>query len=124
MFSNLTPTLTQIHCIYARWITLNQLFGTQKAIVFINKEIQMKTTLTLLALLTSLASTSWAAPKQWTFTYKPKSAKSFPLTFAAETKADAFKLASKACFQKLTNGQYPGEEKGLEYIDVCANPKM
>jgi hypothetical protein len=84
----------------------------------------MKTNLLTIAIITLMGSMTLAAPKQWTFTYKPKQQKSFPLTFTAETKADAFKLASKACFQRLTNGQYPGEEKGLEYIDVCANPKM
>lgn len=92
----------------------------------------MKTSLLTIALVSALGSTSFAASqpsgsaslKQWTFTYKPKAKDSFALTFNAETKQEAFKVASKACFHKLTNGQYPGEEKGLEYIDICANPKM
>lgn len=85
----------------------------------------MKTSLLVIALISALGSTSFAAsPKSWTFTYKPKAKDSFALTFNAETKQEAFKVASKACFHKLTNGQYPGEEKGLEYIDICANPKM
>ncbi len=84
----------------------------------------MKTALLTIALVSALGSTSFAASKNWTFTYKPKAKDSFALTFNAETKQEAFKVASKACFHKLTNGQYPGEEKGLEYIDICANPKM
>ena len=84
----------------------------------------MKTTLLLFAVVSALGSTSFAAPKAWSFTYKPKAKDSFTLTMQAETKQEAFKVASKSCFQKLTNGEYPGEEKGLEYIDICANPKM
>lgn len=35
----------------------------------------------------------------------------------------AFKLAAQKCFDFYTEGSYPGEEKGLDIIDVCANPK-
>ncbi len=42
----------------------------------------------------------------------------------AVNKDEAYKLAAKECFSQLTGGQYPGEEKGLEIIDICANPKM
>ncbi len=84
----------------------------------------MKTSLLSFALVTILGSTVMAASKDWTFTYKPKAKDSFTLTLQAESKQEAFKVASKACFQKLTNGEYPGEEKGLDYIDICANPKM
>ena len=37
---------------------------------------------------------------------------------------EAFKSASHECFQQLTGGKYPGEEKGLDIIDICANPKI
>ncbi len=84
----------------------------------------MKTALLSFALVTILGSVSLAASKSYTFTYKPKAAESFALTTQAESREAAFKVASKACFQKLTKGEYPGEEKGLEYIDTCANPKM
>lgn len=84
----------------------------------------MKTNLMTLVLLTLVSSTVLAAPQSWTFTYRPKSKNSFPLTIKADNKQEAFKMASKECFRKLTNGQYPGEERGLEYIDICANPKM
>lgn len=86
----------------------------------------MKTNLIALVFITVMTSTVMAAPqpKTWTFTYRPKADRAFPLTFTAESKAEAFKMASRECFRKLTKGEYPGDEKGLEYIDVCANPKM
>ena len=42
----------------------------------------------------------------------------------ASTEQAAFRLAASECYEVLTNGQYPGEEKGLVIIDICANPKM
>lgn len=36
--------------------------------------------------------------------------------------ASTFKMASAKCFFKLTGGVYPGAEKGLDIIDICANP--
>jgi hypothetical protein len=47
-----------------------------------------------------------------------------PISMKATSKEAAFKLAAKECFSKLTGGKYPGEEKGLDIIDICANPKM
>lgn len=48
-------------------------------------------------------------------------------TFAYEggftIEAVDLKEASKYCYQHLTKGVYPGEEKGLKFIDTCANPK-
>lgn len=35
----------------------------------------------------------------------------------------AYKIAAKQCFQELTKGKYPGEERGLYIIDICANPR-
>lgn len=40
-----------------------------------------------------------------------------------QIQATDFKSAAKQCFQKLTGGKYQGEEKGLDIIDICANPK-
>lgn len=62
--------------------------------------------------------------KSWTFTYKFKSNAPFQIKKSASSKDEAFKSAAKDCFQKLTGGNYPGESLGLDYIDVCANPKM
>ena len=57
---------------------------------------------------------------------KPKDNKdaNFTIVKAGASKELAFKLAAKDCYQKLTGGKYPGEERGLDIIDICANPKM
>jgi hypothetical protein len=82
----------------------------------------MKTLILTGSLLTSLVS--YSAPRSWTFTYKPKNKSTFQIKKEAQNQDDAFKMAAKECFSTLTNGVYPGESAGLEYIDVCANPKM
>lgn len=32
--------------------------------------------------------------------------------------------AAKLCYKTLSNGKYPGEEKGLDIIDICTNPRL
>ncbi len=72
----------------------------------------------------STAAFSMNAPtKSWTFSYKTTKNMTLQIKKSAPTYETAFKLAAKECFQKLTNGQYPGEERGLDIIDICANPK-
>ena len=39
-------------------------------------------------------------------------------------KASDYTTAARLCFSGLTMGQYQGEERSLEIIDVCANPTM
>lgn len=39
-----------------------------------------------------------------------------------EILAPDYKTAAQKCFLSLTNGQYPGEERGLDIIDICVNP--
>lgn len=95
------------------------------------KKTAKKQSLQLLSLILTLSlsvshialAKSDTSLKTFTFTYKPKSEKLFKLNLKAESFEQAFKLASKQCYQTLTKGVYPGEEKGLDYIDVCANPK-
>ena len=60
----------------------------------------------------------------YSFQFKAPQAKVFSITQKASSKEVAFKLAATECFRKLTGDKYPGEEKGLEIIDICANPKM
>ena len=62
--------------------------------------------------------------KPFSFKFKPFNAKFFSITQTAPSQEEAYKLAAKECFKKLTGDRYPGEEKGLEIIDICANPKM
>jgi hypothetical protein len=42
---------------------------------------------------------------------------------AAPTWEDGKPAAARSCFKALTNGKYPGEERGLDIIDICANPR-
>lgn len=61
--------------------------------------------------------------KSWSFKYKVSKSKSFQIQKKAVSFEDAFKAAAKDCYKQMTQGKYPGEEKGLEIIDICANPK-
>jgi hypothetical protein len=56
----------------------------------------------------------------YTFTYGLGD--NLKVTVPATNPQDAFRAAGKICFQKLTKGKYPGEEAGLDIIDICANP--
>ena len=62
--------------------------------------------------------------KLWTFEFKDLTHKKFQIKKEAPTYEEAYKLATKDCFQRLTGGNYPGEEKGLDIIDICVNPKI
>ncbi len=62
--------------------------------------------------------------KTWAFNYKDLSKKPFQIKKEAASYEEAYKSASRECFQQLTGGKYPGEEKGLDIIDICANPKI
>ena len=89
---------------------------------------KMTRTLSMIALtatmLVSTAAFSMNPPaKSWTFSYKTAKNMTLQIKKSAPSYESAFKLAAKECFQKLTNGQYPGEERGLDIIDICANPK-
>lgn len=64
-----------------------------------------------------------AVKKVWSFNYKDLSKKPFQIKKEATTYEEAYKSASRDCFQRLTGDKYPGEEKGLDIIDICANPK-
>ncbi len=82
----------------------------------------MKTIFLITVILTGFnAFSATSAQKVYQFQFKSLKA---PIAQAAATKDEAYKLAAKECFKKLTAGKYPGEEKGLEIIDICANPKM
>ena len=74
----------------------------------------------LLLVILTICSVSTAL-ESYKFSYKTDS--KLVIVVSAETYEDAFKRASKQCFKTLTKGIYPSEEKGLEYIDICANPR-
>lgn len=70
---------------------------------------------------------TWAAPsaqKTYNFQFKTSEHKKFAISQAAPSREEAYKIAARECFKKLTAGKYPGESRGLEIIDICANPKM
>lgn len=67
---------------------------------------------------------SASAKKSFLFTYKDLSKKPFQIKKEASNYEEAYKSASRECYQQLTQGKYPGEEKGLDIIDICANPKI
>lgn len=80
-------------------------------------------TIFLMAVLMMGLNTFAATKTEKTYLFKFKTIAQ-PIPMKASSKEEAFKLAAKECFSKLTGGQYPGEEKGLDIIDICANPKM
>jgi len=63
-------------------------------------------------------------PKSYSFHFTAPKSKTFAIITKAVSKEQAYKLAATECYNKLTGNKYPGEEKGLEIIDICANPKM
>ncbi|OFZ31947.1 MAG: hypothetical protein A2622_11960 [Bdellovibrionales bacterium RIFCSPHIGHO2_01_FULL_40_29] len=85
----------------------------------------MKTTLMTILMLAGLSANAAQSNSIKDFKFVFQSGKqSFELKKTAPTKDLAFKLAAKECYQRLTGGKYPGEERGLDIIDICANPKM
>lgn len=82
----------------------------------------------VLGLSLSFATLSEAKPhpasqKTYSFTYKTPTPKPLTLSIQSSDYDSAFKLAAKECYKSLSNGQYPGESRGLAMIDICANPK-
>ena len=70
---------------------------------------------------------------EWTFKFNTDSFKKntgtnfkdqeFSLVVKADTWEEAYKKASKECFNKLSGGSYPGEDRGMDIIDICVNPR-
>ena len=75
----------------------------------------------LFSTLSSFAATP--SGKDYKFTFK-SGTQTFEIKQKAASQEVAFKLAAKECFKTLTGGNYPGEERGMDIIDICANPKM
>ncbi len=78
--------------------------------------------LTVLSALHVLASNP--AAKEYKFTYRSSPTGNLEIKQQASSQEVAFKLAAKECFKQLTGGIYPGAERGLDIIDICANPKI
>ena len=86
----------------------------------------MKSVILTIVLLStsSVFAAQTPSPKSYVFQYKTHQNKNFTITSTANSQQEAFRIAAKECFNKLTGNKYPGEEKGLEIIDICANPKI
>jgi hypothetical protein len=55
-------------------------------------------------------------------TYEFKYKENTTVKVNASDKYQGFKLAAKICYRTLTKNVYPGEERGLDVIDICSNP--
>lgn len=53
--------------------------------------------------------------------YKCAKAETYRYKNGLIVNAKNFREAGHKCFWTLTGGVYPGEEKGLDIIDICAN---
>ncbi len=84
----------------------------------------MKTTLALISLVLVNLSAQAATNKEFKFVFNSQGSAQIEIKKLAPNKEQAFKMAAKECFNQLTGGRYPGEERGLDIIDICANPKM
>lgn len=78
--------------------------------------MQMLVAILTFSTATSFSSVVYAAP--YTFHYSSGAT----ITVEAASYEVAYKNAATACFRLLTGGLYPGEEQGLQIIDICANP--
>jgi hypothetical protein len=86
----------------------------------------MKTLLLIFGLITVYFSTSFAAvtpdTKEYGFKYK-FSGQTYEFKQLAGSYEEAFERVAVLCFNKLKNNQIVSEERGLDIIDVCANPR-
>lgn len=76
--------------------------------------------LMVLLIILGIGNMSWAKP--YVFTFK-MSGETFEYKKDADSKEEAFEQAAKACYKHFKNGKKLSENKGLDIIDVCANPK-
>lgn len=57
------------------------------------------------------------------FSFEYKTPDELKINVEAENYSEALKKSAKLCFDILTKGTYQGENKSLDIIDVCVNPK-
>lgn len=82
----------------------------------------------LLAFTTLFTSTSFAwiekAPQQKSYSFKFKlKSDNFDYSRTAASYEEAYEAAAQACFNHFKGQGRLSEEKGLDIIDVCANPR-
>lgn len=83
-------------------------------------------TMTLLIFLFTCSSFAWTSKepvsKEYTFKYK-FSGETLEIKRSAASYEDAFEGAAKQCFHHYKGNQSLSESRGLDIIDVCANPR-
>ena len=79
-------------------------------------------------ILVALSSTSYGAyspnggMKEYSFKYSLKG-DSLEIRRPAQSYEDAFEAAAQQCFNYYKGSEKIGEQRGLDIIDVCANPR-
>nr|BFD66819.1 hypothetical protein HAGR004_18410 [Bdellovibrio sp. HAGR004] len=86
----------------------------------------MKTIITIAILAFSCSSFAWssrdAASKEYTFKYK-LAGQSLELKKSAGSYEEAYEQAAQQCFSFYKGAGKVSEDRGLDIIDVCANPR-
>lgn len=86
----------------------------------------MKTLLMIAVLGFSCSSFAWSAKdagtKEYTFKFK-LAGTPFEVTQKAGSYEDAYEVAAQKCFRHYKGAGKVSEDRGLDIIDVCANPR-
>ncbi|WP_415061459.1 hypothetical protein [Bdellovibrio sp.] len=86
----------------------------------------MKTLLTIAILAFSCSSFAWtskeAPGKEYTFKYQ-LSGQTLEVKRAAGSYEEAYEQAAQQCFSFYKGAGKVSEDRGLDIIDVCANPR-
>lgn len=86
----------------------------------------MKHILLVLMTIFSIQASAWVSsdPIQKPYSFKFKMEKqTFEYSQKAPTYEEAFEKAAQACYRHFKNGERLTEDRGLDIIDVCANPR-
>lgn len=86
----------------------------------------MKSFITIAILAFSCSSYAWISKdgggKEYTFKYK-LSGQTLEVKKSAPSYEDAFEQAAQTCFNFYKGAGKVSEDRGLDIIDVCANPR-
>ena len=83
--------------------------------------------LSLTVIMTSVSVLAWVStpteirPHSFRFSM---GLEKFDYTTKAASYEEAFEKAAQACFQHFKAGRRVSEDRGLDIIDVCANPRQ
>lgn len=56
------------------------------------------------------------------YSFKFKTKDELKISVPANSYQEAYKKATMQCYKLLTKGEYQGEERSLNIIDICVNP--